>query len=351
MRTEFDAPWHREPIMAGASIKLALVAIGCGLIVVLGAGSWSASAEPATPAELLESQGITKVKGQYMLADELDAFQIYRETLAAYEAAEQAIRNLSVVAARNQSIKDFQQRIAFDKALANDMRVSMRDGKSPEEEALRRGAQHDRNAAKGERALRGLAKAKPQPKTQKKLATRAEELCRDAEESRAELSRKVREVVELYRSLGTDSEIRTALGDAKFRPSEKFRKLATQLDIATAMPRKGGAGTPPSPGVAPRRQTEALEELRAAGDRLRGIRFREKAKGSDERDKRRDQTVKAIEGAIEKLKRGEIDTKLVDEASRLNGQYGGGRMTARNREGIKDVGDRLKKAAELMRGE
>lgn len=145
------------------------------------AGQESESA-PEDANQLLKSRGIRKYKNLYTVIAEDEAFRLYRQTVAAMDEAGQAIALAGDAAARNQSIVDFQQRIAFDAGLRDQMRVEMRDGTSPQEQATRRAAAGDIAIAKQQRAILGQAGARPSPKQAEMLATKAAEACKRAED-------------------------------------------------------------------------------------------------------------------------------------------------------------------------
>ena len=158
--------------MRNGALKLSLLTIVCLFIIA------DFVAAQTDPAQLLKSNGLKKIKGRYLLTAEDDVLQLYRQTLAATEEANQAISNAGDMALRNQSIIDFQQRIAFDEALRNQMRVEMRDGTSLEEQTTRRAARRDLNIAKQQRALLGQAKTRATPKEAKRMADQALRACK-----------------------------------------------------------------------------------------------------------------------------------------------------------------------------
>ena len=234
--------------MRNAALKFAMLSVAC---LVIGAESTMAQTDPS---QLLESHGLKKIKGRYLLAAEDEVSKRYQQTLAAMVEADQAIANAGDAVARNQSIIDFQQRIAFDQALRNQMRVERKDGTTLEEQSTARAARRDRQIGKKERAQMGLAKARVKPKEAKKLAEQAEAACRHARESRLELVKLVGETDAKYKMLAADSQVRKAIGDARLGPSDGFKKLAASLGIP-----KKGAKQPTS------KSSEAKETPKEAG--------------------------------------------------------------------------------------
>jgi hypothetical protein len=322
------------------AIILLLISIPAGPSTFQVAGQ--ESEPPRTDAnQLLKSLGIRKVKATYTLIAEDEAFQLYRQTLAAMDEAGQAIAMAGDAAARNQSIIDFQQRIAFDAGLRDQMRVEMRDGTSPEEQATRRAAARDLAIAKQQRALLGQADARPNPKQAATLANKAAEACRKAQKTKQTLVDQVYDVAETYRTLGADSQLRKAMGNRRLAPSDRFNKLAAGLGFA-----KGRVKTPSAEELA-RRRIEAAEELTQAADRLRRVRF-----GGDieERNRRRTATIEAIEEAIGKLNAGEMKRRMVDKAAELNEGYTGG-FSPSVRDVLDDTGKRLERAKAILRGQ
>jgi hypothetical protein len=331
--------------MPDIAARLALLTTLSGIAL----GSAAGTAPAQTDADQrLKDKGVVKVKGKYRLAAEQEAFQGYRQALAAMEEAGQAVALAGDAAARNQSILEFQQRIAFDSGLRDQMRVEMRDGRSLAEQTTRRAAARDLAIARQQRALAGQAKAQVRPREAKRLADQAAEACRKAKESRQALAEKVRDVADRYQALAADPDVRAALGDARLVPSDGFKKLADGLGIRTKR-REGTPGKVSPSGEVSKRIDDAVAQLGQARDLLRGIEFRKDGPQYEARAKRRDDTVKAIEGAVERLKRGEADPKVLDTALKLNNGYTG-RLIPKVRGGIDEAGKRLEKAAELLRG-
>ena len=307
------------------------------LTVVCFGGVRESAMAQADPPQLLKSHGLKRIKGRYVLTAEANVFQRYQQTLGAMEEANQAIAAAGDAAARNQSIIDFQQRIAFDQGLRNQMRVEMRDGTSLEEQSTRRGARRDVNMAKQQRASMGLAKARVKPKEAKKLADQAEEACRIAAQSKRELVNLISETDAKYKILAVDSQIRKALGESRLGPSDWFKKLAAAVGI----PKKGakpavGESTPAKESA--KHLTEAANELKLAADHLRNVKFQKRSKVFEERNRRREETIKAIEDAIARLTQGDSSQVLLDKAAALNDGYAG-QMAPTAREGIKDAGE------------
>jgi hypothetical protein len=326
--------------------NLALLILICGLAV-----PEFATAQNDT-SSLLKRNGIRRIKGKYQLAAEDDAFRSYRQMLTATEDANQAISLAGDNAARNQSILDFQQRIAFDAGLRDQMRVEMRDGTTAEEQTTRRAARRDLNIAKQQRALMGQAGAKPKPKEARMLAARAEEACRVANESRSALVAQVREIDERYKTLAAYPEIRKALGNTKLGPSEQFGKLIAYLGLNRSGKKSASKSSSETRPETSKHVMEATEELKLAANTLRTLPFVTTAKGYTERDKRRNDTIKSIKTAIEKLGRGEVEPNPVDEAVDLMGGFPNrARLSAKVREGIDAAEGHLKKAAGLVRNE
>ena len=176
-------------------------------------GPESASAE-TDRARLFKSQGIRRIKGTFTLVGEDEAFRLYWQTLAAMNEANQVIALAGNAAARNQSIIDFQQRIAFAEGLRDQMRVEMRGGTTLEEQTTRRAAMREIAIAKEQRALLGQAGANPTPREAAALAAKAEQACLKAGKSRQTLVDQVYDVNEQYRKLGADSQVLKALGGA-----------------------------------------------------------------------------------------------------------------------------------------
>jgi hypothetical protein len=339
----FVNPLHPEPAMRNVALKLFLLTIACLFIVA------DFVVAQTDPAQLLKSNGLKKIKGRYILAAEDDVLQLYRQTLAATAEANQAIANAGDAAARNQSIIDFQQRIAFDEALRDQMWVEMRDGTSLEEQTTRRAARRDLNIAKQQRALLGQAKARATPKEAKRLADQAQEACKNAEQNQRELRNLISETDGKYKTLAADSIIRKALGESKLGPSDWFKKLAASFGITKKGTKQSGNISSLAKET-PKHLTEAVEELKQAADRLRNVKFQKNAKVFEERNRRREDTIKAIEDAIAKLRQGDFDPRLLDKATALNDGYTGS-MIPKARDGVKEARERLKKAAGLLRGE
>ncbi|WP_165072977.1 hypothetical protein [Paludisphaera rhizosphaerae] len=333
--------------MTTTAVKSSLAVVVCGLVAISGANSAADFEGPDPQAELLKSKGVDKVKGTYRLASEADVYGRYEETLAAMDAAAEAIERAGAVAATNQSIINFHQRIAFDRAFVGEMKLAKRDGKTLEEQTAFRAGKADIKAAQRERAMQGQAKTKAQPKAEARLAKLAEEACQAAESKRSALAERVREVVREYETLAADPDVRTALGDAKLTPSDGFLKLAAVLKIAK--PRKANALTE-SPGRRPREIDEAIAQLKSARDALKTVPFRKGADQFEERDKRRNDTIKLIENAIGKLDQGEDASKLLDEAVAMNKGYGVMNRNPRARDALDEAGSHLQKAVDLLHG-
>jgi hypothetical protein len=322
------------------------------LMIIFGFAAPEIVTAQTDTTSVLKSNGLRRIKGKYQLAAEDDAFRSYQQMLAAMAEADQAINLAGDSAARNQAILDFQQRIAFDAGLRDQMLVEMRDGTSAEEQATRRAARRDLNLAKQQRALMGQAGAKPKPKEARMLAAQAEQACRRAEESQSALVAQVREIDERYKSLAADSVIRKALGNAKLvAPSERFGKLTAYLGLNKKGKKSASKSSSDTRPETPKHLMEATEELKLAAEKLRTLPFDTSAKAYAERDRRRNDTIKSIKAAVEKLGRGEFEPNPVDEAVDLIGGFSNrARLSAKVREGINEAEGHLRKAAGLVRG-
>ena len=321
------------------------------LMIIFGLAAPEIVTAQTDTSSVLKSNGLRRIKGKYQLAAEDDAFRSYQQMLAAMAEANRAISLAGDSAARNQAILDFQQRIAFDAGLRDQMLVEMRDGTSAEEQATRRAARRDLNLAKQQRALMGQAGAKPKPKEARMLAAQAEQACRRAEESQSALVAQVREIDERYKSLAADSVIREALGNAKLAPSERFGKLTAYLSLNKKGRKSASKSSSDTRPETPKHLMEATEELKLAAEKLRTLPFDTSAKAYAERDRRRNDTIKSIKAAVEKLGRGEFEPNPVDEAVDLIGGFSNrARLSAKVREGINEAEGHLRKAAGLVRG-
>ncbi len=318
-----------------------MILAGQGVSPVAGQESESA---PEDANQLLKSRGIRKYKNLYTVIAEDEAFRLYRQTVAAMDEAGQAIALAGDAAARNQSIIDFQQRIAFDAGLRDQMRVEMRDGTSPQEQATRRAAARDIDIARQQRASLGQAGASPSPKQAEMLATKAAEACKRAQKIKQTLIDQVYDVDASYRTLGADSQVLQAIGNGRLKPSDRFKKLAAGLGVTT----KGRDRKLPSLKELERRRTEAIDELQQAIERLRGIRFG--GSGLQERNRRRQETIDAIEEAIAKLKAGEMSRRMLGKAMELHDGYTGG-YVPRVKEGLDETRARLERAQAILRGQ
>lgn len=322
--------------MLGSKSKFACLAMLC----LIGVESTFAQTDQA---EFLKKKGLRRARDRYILAAEDEVWQLYDTASRDRTEALQADEEAGQAGARNQDIINYRNRIAFDAALRDQMRVEMRDGTSAEEQATRRSARRDLNLQKQQRAMQGLAGKRENPKEAKRLTDAAVAAYRKAEGSQAELVEKVREVDAQYGRLAGDPKVRGALGNSRLLPSEKFKNLALNLGIAKKNQR-GKTAPPVSP---PKDAAEAVAELEESIAVLKAVNFRRNMKGFAARDQRRSDTIAAIEGAIERLNRGEVDPKVLDEAITLHGGYTGSSAPDVS-DGLAEVRIHLRKAAELL---
>jgi hypothetical protein len=316
------------------------------LVVVLGS-QMSPVARADDPAQVLKRKGLKRDKGKYTLAAEEDVWRSRIQALTDLDAADAAVAEAGAAAARIQAIIAYRNRIALDGGIFAEMRVMRRDGTTAEEQALSRGARRDRTVAKQERTRQGLAGKRENPREAKRLEGIAVEACRKSRESWDSFVEQVRQVDDHYKTLANDSEVREALGKSRFAPSDGFKKLVFSLGV-----RKKGANRGPATSLAepPKQVTRAIAELESAPGILRDVPFRKNTKGFADRDKRRNDTIAAIEAAITKLKQGETDPETLDKATELHDGYRGPSSPA-VRTQLGEAGKHLKKAVELLRGD
>ncbi|WP_435020340.1 hypothetical protein TA3x_001777 [Tundrisphaera sp. TA3] len=332
-----------EPSMPPYGLKSSLVAIVCGLVVLIGTDSLSAPDGPASGP--LAANGITKFKKRYVLQAEQDVFRKCQETIDAFAMADQAIQELGAVSANQQALVELQQRIAENQASISNIRVAMRSGNTIALREQLRAAETDRNIAKARRGK--LGPGQPKAKQVRRMQDEAQDAWRSAEASQLELRKMVREVAERYRSLAANPAVREAIGKSEFGPTDGFKKLAFDLQVPIQAPDPASGNATAMPGYL----SDAIDELTGAAEGLRAIQFQRNGKDYDERYRRREQTVGAIQAAIAALKRGEVDTKLIDEATRLNRGYTNPRvMMPKVRQAIDAAGEALDKAKSLIAG-
>jgi hypothetical protein len=322
------------------------LAVTVSLLMVVVGSQMSPVARADDPTQVLKRNGLKRDKGKYILAAEEDVWRSRNQALTDLDAADAAVAEAEAAAARNQAIIAYRNRIALDSGIAAEMRVMRRDGTTAEEQAVSRGARRDRAVAKQDRARQGLAGKRENPREAKRLEGIAVEACRKSKESWDSFVEQVRQVDGQYLKLANDPEVREALGKSRFAPSDGFRKLALSLGV-----RKNGANRGPatSLGEPPKQVTRAIAELESAIRVLRDVRFRRNANGFADRDKRRNETITAIEAAIAKLKQGETDPEILVKATELHDGYSGPSSPA-VRDQLDEAGKHLNKAAELLRG-
>jgi hypothetical protein len=297
-------------------------------------------------AELLKNMGVRKVKNRYTLIAEDEVARLYKKAMVAMDAADQAIMFAGNSADRNQSIIDFQQRIAFDEGLRDQMRVEMKSGTTLEAQTTRRAAERDIAIAKQQRAQMRQAGANPNPREAAKLAANAEAACLTAQKTRQDLVDQVADVDDRYKFLASDSQLRKAMNGVKLEPTDWFKKLAASLGVSTNKRRK--SQTPTADQLAARRE-QAVEELRNAVNALKDVRFGGSASNIADRSSRRDDTIRAIEEAIERLNAGEMTRRMVSQAIELNTGYTGS-FAPKVKEALDEASQHLERASAFLRG-
>ncbi len=292
--------------------------------------------------ELLKGQGIAKAKGKYVLVSEDEAFRLYAQSIEAMEQANQAIAMAGESVFRNQAIIDFQQRIAFDAGLAAQMGVERRGGTTLDEQTTQRASKRDIAIAKQQRALMGLEGARVDPRQAESLANNAEKACRKAAKSRQDLVDALLDIDDKYRKLAADSQLKRMIGSARLEPSDRFKKLAASIGLTKK--RKGSK--PPSAEELATRRSKAIEELNMAANQLRQIAF----PGNPERNRIRLETIEEIEQAIARLKKGEMERRMLAKALELSEGYTGG-MTQDRRDALDQSARRVERAVAIIRGQ
>lgn len=326
--------------------RLALSGIIAAAVIPL----FAAAPQTDEGADVLAGKGLKLVKKKYILLDaEGGVARAYQTSLAKIAEANQAIAEAGDLAAKNDAIAGYWQRIAYHRAFGDEMQMAMRDGATPEEQQGFRGARLEARSARKERAQQGLARANARPREEKRLIAAAEDACKAAESARTTLVDKVSEVAARYRELYSDQELVAAAGAAKIGPSDGFARLAKSLGVAIEPPKAGESNAKRSPGEMPADTAAALRELTLAAEALRKAEFKKEGPLHESRDRRRNETVDLIETAIAKLKRGESAAKSIEEASASNNGYSNPkRMTPQVRASIDEAGERLTKALRLI---
>ena len=157
-----------------------MILIVITLVAVTQSAIGQEESQTAKIEQLLKIHGIKKNGRSYVLIGEDEAFRLYRQTLSAMDEANLAVAQAGELAARNESIINFQQRMAFDEGVREEMRVAMRDGKSLEEQTARRQAEADLGRAKQEMARLKQAGGAPNPRQAVMLTQKATEACAKA---------------------------------------------------------------------------------------------------------------------------------------------------------------------------
>jgi hypothetical protein len=329
-------PLPLEAIMRTLTTTLALTMVFGGIMPTI-------QADEPDAAQVLKRKGLRRDKGKYLLAAEDEVSRLYRVAQNDYQVADQAVAEAVEAGAKNQAIFEFRNRIAFDSANIDRLLVERKYGTSLEQQTETRMTKRDRAIAKMQRAQQGLAGGRENPAQAKRLENVAIKACQAAGKSWDAMVAKVKEVDGRYKTLADDQSVREAIGNVKFGPSDGFKKLALNLGVT----KKGKKAKQNWLGTPKKDVSEVIAELEKVTEELRKIPFNKKFSGYGERDRRRNQTIAAVETAIGKLQQGETDPHILDEAMKIHGGYTGGSAPA-VQDGLNAAQERLDKAAELL---
>ena len=325
-----------------------LVVIGCLFVGLVSARYQIATARPTDPDDVLSSKGIEKVKGgKYALKYEQEAFRSFQQFLKDAATADDAVYAAGEVATRNQAVILFRNRIAGDMGQVEEARVDKLDGKTLEEQYRYRQGRKDAAIARQQRARQGLAGAKLTPKLEKQLASEAEKATSAANASWDTLVRSVHDVIGRYQKVSADPAVQKAIGAGKLEPTERFQTLAERVGISKKQ-LKTAIHTVRSPGATPKQLTEAIAEMEKAKSALEDVKFNKGFKGYAPRNERKADTLKAIDAALAKMKAGDSNVKVLEEARELHDGYTGS-SAPEVRAGLAAVSKHLNSAAKLLR--
>jgi hypothetical protein len=156
----------------------------------------------------------------------------------------------------------------------------------------------------------------------------------------------VRDTDDKHKTLAADSVIKKAVGEWRLGPSDWFKNLAANIGI-TKKGAKDRSATASGEAGPPQRVRDAAEELKLALAQLRTVKLQKNSTVFEERSRRRDDTIMAIEDALAKRKLGACRPVLLDKATELNDGYTGS-MAPMVRDAVKEAAARLIKAAALL---